>query len=92
MHQSSTDNEEFDVNRVTSPLVKSAATPVTEEAKQNRKKKRKRKLNVPVEIKENPRLRKFWQRRFSLFSKFDLGVKLDEGILKNNLFTCEIRK
>ncbi|KAK9732176.1 RNA cap guanine-N2 methyltransferase [Popillia japonica] len=43
-----------------------------------RKKRRKRKLNLPVEIKENPKLRKYWERRFSLFNKFDQGIKLDE--------------
>ncbi|KRT83541.1 methyltransferase, partial [Oryctes borbonicus] len=43
-----------------------------------RKRRRKRKLNLPSEIKENPKLRKYWQRRFSLFNKFDQGIKLDE--------------
>lgn len=48
-----------------------------------RRKRRKRKLNLPAEIKENPKLRKYWQRRFSLFHKFDEGVKLDEGTTTN---------
>ncbi|XP_025831389.1 trimethylguanosine synthase [Agrilus planipennis] len=43
-----------------------------------KKKIRKRKANLPIEIKNNEKLRKYWGRRFSLFSKFDLGVKLDE--------------
>ncbi|KAI4471625.1 s-adenosylmethionine-dependent methyltransferase related [Holotrichia oblita] len=43
-----------------------------------RKRRRKRKLNLPTEIKENPKLRKYWERRFSLFNKFDQGIKLDE--------------
>nr|XP_022900119.1 uncharacterized protein LOC111413393 [Onthophagus taurus] len=43
-----------------------------------RKKKRKRKINLPPEIRENPNLKKYWSRRFSLFHKFDEGIKLDE--------------
>lgn len=49
------------------------------EDKKGKKKKRKRKLNLPAEIKANPKLRKYWQRRYTLFSKFDDGIKLDEG-------------
>lgn len=79
MNPSSTDNEEYDINRV-SPQFKNTNT-VTDELVQSRKKKRKRKLNFPSEIKENPKLRKYWHRRFSLFSKFDMGIKLDEGKL-----------
>lgn len=33
---------------------------------------------MPSEIKENTHLRKYWIKRFSLFHKFDLGIKLDE--------------
>lgn len=48
--------------------------------KRNRKKrkKRKRKFDLPLEIAANPKLRKFWQRRYTLFSKFDEGIWLDE--------------
>ncbi|VEN45917.1 unnamed protein product [Callosobruchus maculatus] len=44
----------------------------------SKRKKRKRKPFLPPEIKENAKLRKYWHRRFSLFSKFDQGIKLDE--------------
>ncbi|GJQ78943.1 hypothetical protein Trydic_g110 [Trypoxylus dichotomus] len=43
-----------------------------------RKRRRKRKLILPPEIKENPKLKKYWLRRFSLFNRFDQGIKLDE--------------
>ncbi|CAH0546032.1 unnamed protein product [Brassicogethes aeneus] len=49
-----------------------------QDAKTPKKKKRKKKSNLPLEIKENAKLRKYWHRRFSLFSKFDQGIKLDE--------------
>ncbi|KAK4876826.1 hypothetical protein RN001_009332 [Aquatica leii] len=45
----------------------------------NRNKRRKRiNKSLPKEIRENPRLKKYWHRRYSLFSKFDEGIKLDE--------------
>lgn len=44
------------------------------------KRKRRKKKNVlPAEIKDKPYLRKYWHKRFSLFSKFDQGIQLDEG-------------
>lgn len=50
-----------------------------EEVQTSKRKRRKRKQRqYPPEIKNNAKLRKYWQKRFSLFSKFDLGVKLDE--------------
>lgn len=42
------------------------------------KKKRKRKPVYPPEIRDNSQLKKYWHKRFSLFKKFDQGVKLDE--------------
>lgn len=45
-----------------------------------KKKKRKRKLPYPPEIRDNAHLKKYWHKRFSLFSKFDQGIKMDEGI------------
>jgi trimethylguanosine synthase len=49
--------------------------------KKEKKKKRKNKLaaNLPVEIANDKTLLKYWYKRFSLFSLFDLGVKLDRG-------------
>jgi trimethylguanosine synthase len=43
-----------------------------------KRKKRKKKIVMPPEIKENVHLRKYWHRRFNLFSRFDEGIKLDE--------------
>lgn len=43
-----------------------------------KRKKRRKKINYPLEIRDNPKLKKFWHRRYSLFSKFDEGIKLDE--------------
>ncbi|XP_057662735.1 trimethylguanosine synthase isoform X2 [Diorhabda carinulata] len=50
-----------------------------EEVQTTKRKRRKRKQpQYPPEIKNNSKLRKYWQKRFSLFSKFDMGIKLDE--------------
>ncbi|XP_060534560.1 uncharacterized protein LOC132706978 isoform X2 [Cylas formicarius] len=43
-----------------------------------KKKKRKKKISYPPEIRENAKLKKYWHRRFSLFNRFDEGIKLDE--------------
>lgn len=45
-----------------------------------KKRKRRKKTAMSQEIKEKPKLIKFWNRRYNLFSKFDEGIKLDEGI------------
>lgn len=59
--------------------------PVQEEVvvkPQKRRKRKKKSIPYPAEMETNNRIKKFWSRRFSLFSKFDEGIKLDEG--KNN--------
>jgi trimethylguanosine synthase len=50
-------------------------------SKKEKKKKRKGKFqsSVPVEIANDKTLKKFWYKRFSLFSMFDHGVRLDRG-------------
>ncbi|XP_045479961.1 trimethylguanosine synthase-like [Harmonia axyridis] len=40
--------------------------------------KRRISYKIPIEIKKNSDLRKYWLQRFSLFSRFDDGIKLDE--------------
>lgn len=48
--------------------------------------KHKRKMKsapMPADVMENPILEKYWKRRFSLFSKFDMGIKLDRGKMRN---------
>lgn len=50
-------------------------------SKKEKKKKRKGKFqsNIPVEIANDKTLKKFWYKRFSLFSMFDYGIRLDRG-------------
>lgn len=45
----------------------------------SKKKKRKKRFSLPPEIRDNQKLHKYWHKRFSLFSRFDQGIKLDEG-------------
>lgn len=42
-----------------------------------KKKYKKRKTMLPDYIQENPVLKKYWAKRYRLFSKFDEGIKLD---------------
>lgn len=59
-----------------------AVTAIEKVLTKNQKRRRfrdRKKRQLPPEIKENPKLRKYWERRFSLFNKFDMGIKLDEG-------------
>lgn len=51
------------------------------QSKKEKKKKRKGKFqpNIPVEIANDKVLKKFWYKRFSLFSMFDFGIRLDRG-------------
>jgi trimethylguanosine synthase len=53
-------------------------------AKREKKKKRKGKFQtiIPVEIANDKVLKKYWYKRFSLFSMFDQGIQLDRGELK----------
>jgi trimethylguanosine synthase len=50
-------------------------------AKREKKKKRKGKFQtiIPVEIANDKILKKYWYKRFSLFSMFDQGIQLDRG-------------
>lgn len=47
-----------------------------------RRKKRqmkKKMISYPQEMVDNPKIKKFWRRRYSLFSKYDEGIKMDAG-------------
>lgn len=57
------------------------------QAKKEKKKKRKSKFqsNIPIEIANDKVLKKFWYKRFSLFSMFDFGVRLDRGKIYKTL-------
>lgn len=45
--------------------------------KRSKKKHRKSSVELPEEIANDKTLMKYWSKRFSLFSLFDLGIKLD---------------
>ncbi|KAJ9598683.1 hypothetical protein L9F63_010632, partial [Diploptera punctata] len=55
---------------------------VVKKSQQKKKKKKQNKrtslTSLPEEIVSNKILRKYWIRRYQLFSKFDEGIKLDE--------------
>ncbi|CAJ0968884.1 unnamed protein product [Ranitomeya imitator] len=47
-----------------------------------KKKKQKKKIQLlPPEIAADPHLAKYWAQRYRLFSRFDEGIKLDEGYI-----------
>ena len=57
---------------------------VTKKSQQQKKKKKKqnKKMSLtalPEEVALNKILRKYWIRRYQLFSRFDEGITLDEG-------------
>jgi hypothetical protein len=57
---------------------------VVKKSQQQKKKKKKQNkktslTSLPEEVASNKMLRKYWIRRYQLFSKFDEGIKLDEG-------------
>lgn len=51
-------------------------------SKTQKKKKRKqnKRNNLPAEVDGDSTLMKYWVKRYRLFSKFDLGIKLDRGL------------
>lgn len=52
---------------------------INSKRKERKRKKNSKMYNVPNEIKDNRNLRKYFYKRYSLFSRFDEGIKLDEG-------------
>lgn len=51
--------------------------------KKEKKRRRKNKImaaGLPTEIANDKTLLKYWYKRFSLFSLFDMGIKLDKGM------------
>lgn len=47
------------------------------EKKKRRKGAKKLPVGLPADLASDPSLLKFWYKRYSLFSKFDQGIKLD---------------
>lgn len=74
---SSEDTEDTDINKPS--LVPVGDSTDKNETLTTKRRKRKKKNMIPPEIKDKPYLKKYWQKRFSLFSKFEQGVQLDEG-------------
>lgn len=62
-------------------VAEDAAEKLPAQGRKEKKKKRKGKFqsNIPVEIASDKTLKKFWYKRFSLFSMFDFGIRLDRG-------------
>ena len=71
MSENSEDSEEEN-NADQEEFIKSEEVP-------QKRRKRKKRIAYPAEIRANPKIKKYWLRRFSLFSRFDEGIKLDEG-------------
>lgn len=53
--------------------------------KKRRRKNKTHASGLPPEIANDKTLLKYWYKRFSLFSLFDLGIKLDKGKSKKNV-------
>ncbi|XP_030765571.1 trimethylguanosine synthase [Sitophilus oryzae] len=71
------DNSEDDRSD-TEVVEKVEEIPAPATQKRKRKKMKKKKVMYPPEVKACQKIKKYWSRRFSLFSRFDEGIKLDE--------------
>lgn len=62
-------------------LLESISSPANIQCSKKRRKRRKtvQSVAMPDYIRTNPDMRKYWAQRYRIFSKFDSGVKLDEG-------------
>lgn len=59
---------------------RSFAVQAVKKLKKNKKRRKKKKLrHVPSDVVAVPELAKYWAQRYRLFSRFDEGVKLDQG-------------
>lgn len=59
-----------------------AKTLARDVSRKEKKKRRKNKIlsaGLPSEIANDKQLKKYWHKRFSLFSLYDSGIKLDKG-------------
>ncbi|XP_050301028.1 trimethylguanosine synthase isoform X2 [Anthonomus grandis grandis] len=55
-----------------------AGSDIMIKTKTQKRKRKKKKIVYPPEMESNKKIRKYWPKRFSLFSKYDEGIKLDE--------------
>lgn len=77
-------NINLSIDQEDEPNVEAATTFDDVDVRQGRKEKKKKRKgkfqsNIPVEIANDKTLKKFWYKRFSLFSMFDFGIRLDRG-------------
>ncbi|XP_073823551.1 trimethylguanosine synthase 1 [Musca autumnalis] len=70
--------QEEEVDNETSTLHSTENNAIRKAAQKTQKKKKNRKLkNVPAFLIEEKGMLKYWRKRFSLFSRFDEGIRLD---------------
>lgn len=48
--------------------------------KKSRKRRAKQATSVPEDVQQDATVMKYWCQRYRLFSKFDLGIRMDRGI------------
>ena len=60
------------------------------EKRKRRKPKKKSRSKVPNELANDPEMRKYWAQRYRLFSRFDEGIKLDRGKIKQYYIDCDV--
>lgn len=59
---------------------------ITKKEKKKRRRNKTLSSGLPTEIANDKTLLKYWYKRFSLFSLFDMGIKLDKGTNFISLF------
>lgn len=72
-HEDIATGELTDANSLDDTVVKGK-----KEKKKRRKAPKKLPTGLPPELAQDPSLIKFWYKRYSLFSRFDQGIKLDQ--------------
>ncbi|KAL3284721.1 hypothetical protein HHI36_018867 [Cryptolaemus montrouzieri] len=75
--ESSGDEDITTIEQIPTRVTNEDETDNQKEISKRRKRKRKM-VTYPPEIRDSAKLKKYWMRRFSLFSRFDEGVKLDK--------------
>jgi len=84
-------NEVNETNETTEFEAKSLARDANKKEKKKRRKNKILSAGLPSEIANDKQLQKYWHKRFSLFSLYDSGIKLDKGTF-SNIFECLIIK
>nr|CAB3266934.1 trimethylguanosine synthase [Phallusia mammillata] len=72
-------DDKFSADAEESLVINISESDPTEHKKRKRKRKKsKSRSNLPLEISQNPEMKKYWAQRYKLFSLFDEGIKLDQ--------------